>query len=76
MVFEADGGILVILKAIILRARSMLLDLVQTHTLGKVRHLGCWSGNVTRAMWKTRMPGMTSSLAASFQTHMFGEDEL
>ena len=75
-VYEADGGVLLILKAIICKSRIHAFGLVQTHTHGKVCHPGCWSGNATRATWKTRMPGLTSSLSASFQTHMFGEDEL
>ena len=58
MVFEADGGILQFLKSLLVKARlsllrSILLDVVQTHTHSEIRYLGCGSGNVTRATWKT-----------------------
>ena len=69
VVFEADGGILPILKAITCKFKiaSALshpfgLRYRHTHTHGKIqRHLDCGSGIPTRATWKTRTPGMISS---------------
>ena len=74
MVFEANGGILPIFKAITCKSK---IASASFHPFGKVeRHLGCVSGNATRARWKNRTPGTTSSLSASFQTHVWGRRTL